>query len=497
MDDGLPHLAEEGASEAHLAREIRRAREAAGLSQAQLAVAVGYTREYVSRAEQASKGLVSANLVECIDQVLRADGMLVELHRQVKLERAKRRRPSGKHRADDKSSNPVGRDSSVAAPDPRQAQLGATRTGLAGSGRPSASRAAQPSVVDKSMQAGREGSANIREGSSPRSSEFAELFGVELSNLAAAMSPTGVSAAMLDAAERTVSTIHARFAAASPAELLPVVNDHLRVVTRLLGVAQPIAYRRRLCSVAGHLAGQRAWLMADLVGPDEADAWYEMAVQPAEEAEDGALLGWLRGAQSVVAFDRDDPVKALQLIRQGRHHVRHSDESPVTGWLHALEARAHARLGAASQSHAALDRARSRNWLVSDDSYRHGMDAQRGELSVDYYEGCSLLELGEGAAARRSFAIASNVLAPDRRKAHVVIQLHAAMTVVGEDPRHAVDSAVAAASELPEGYRIRPIVDRLQKIRRMAAASIPGSALAQIDQFVATGPAEPTSGNPA
>jgi len=53
---------------------IKRYRVAAGVSQTELANMVGYTREYVSRAERLSKGVPSAGLIEAIDRALGAGG---------------------------------------------------------------------------------------------------------------------------------------------------------------------------------------------------------------------------------------------------------------------------------------------------------------------------------------------------------------------------------------------------------------------------------------
>jgi tetratricopeptide (TPR) repeat protein len=79
------------AAEVTLAEEIRRRRLAAGLSQSDLANRVGYSREYVSRAERPSKGLASAELIGAIDEGLDADGVLVALHRDARADRVARR----------------------------------------------------------------------------------------------------------------------------------------------------------------------------------------------------------------------------------------------------------------------------------------------------------------------------------------------------------------------------------------------------------------------
>jgi transcriptional regulator with XRE-family HTH domain len=80
-----------GLPEAQLAREIRRRREAADLSYSELANIVGYSREYVSRAERPSKGLASSGLVAAIDVALQAGGALTALREHLQRQREHRR----------------------------------------------------------------------------------------------------------------------------------------------------------------------------------------------------------------------------------------------------------------------------------------------------------------------------------------------------------------------------------------------------------------------
>jgi transcriptional regulator with XRE-family HTH domain len=77
---------------AQLAEEIRRQRLAADLSHAQLAVKIGYSREYVRRAESPRKGLPSADLVRALDHALGADGALFALRQKAEAGRQARRR---------------------------------------------------------------------------------------------------------------------------------------------------------------------------------------------------------------------------------------------------------------------------------------------------------------------------------------------------------------------------------------------------------------------
>lgn len=83
--------ARSGVAEAELAQEIRQRRKVAGVSQAELANRVGYSREYVSRAERPSKGLVSEHLIARIDAELGADGALIALRAKAQRNRLARR----------------------------------------------------------------------------------------------------------------------------------------------------------------------------------------------------------------------------------------------------------------------------------------------------------------------------------------------------------------------------------------------------------------------
>ncbi|MDU0294297.1 helix-turn-helix transcriptional regulator [Saccharothrix longispora] len=77
-----------------LAREIRRRRTAAGLSQPQLAQKIGYTRQYVSLAERADHNLPSMEIVKALDHALHAEDALTALREQGKREQERQRQQS-------------------------------------------------------------------------------------------------------------------------------------------------------------------------------------------------------------------------------------------------------------------------------------------------------------------------------------------------------------------------------------------------------------------
>jgi tetratricopeptide (TPR) repeat protein len=313
---------------------------------------------------------------------------------------------------------------------------------------------------------------------------FGDTMGTEMADLALAMQPSGVSPALLEHVERTVAHIHGNFAKVPPTQLLPVVNEHLRWTTGRLKVSQTIAHRRQLCSIVGHLAGQRAWLMFDLRRVGEAESWYRIALDAAHEADEDSLSAWLLGGWSVIAFDVGRAREALTLLQRASQHADRTAHNPVAGWINALMARAHAADGDAVATRVMLTRIRERTWSIGEDTYRHGMDSRRGELNVDYYEGGSLLALGDNVAARHAFATALATQSDAHLKGRAVITLQVAMTHARENSLdQAADLAVSAWS-IPPDQRIGPITERVQQLRDAIAPAGKSGALDQIDQLL-------------
>ncbi|MDQ2587300.1 hypothetical protein CKY47_25610 [Saccharothrix yanglingensis] len=79
-----------------LAREIRRRRTEAGLSQPQLARKIGYTRQYVSLAERAGHNLPSAEVVRALDHALGTGGALMALREEGRNEQKRLRQQYGR-----------------------------------------------------------------------------------------------------------------------------------------------------------------------------------------------------------------------------------------------------------------------------------------------------------------------------------------------------------------------------------------------------------------
>src|SRR5690606_11118711 len=143
--------------------------------------------------------------------------------------------------------------------------------------------------------------------------------------------------ALIEMTSRDLDRIYAHLPAT---ELLPEVTRQLAKVVEYLGWPQPVDHRRRLCSVAGRLAGLRAWLHFDLADTRTANAWYALATDAAREAEDWSLLGWLHGGRSLIPFQRGQHHDALALVNAGRDLCPAGTDPAVHAWLTALQARA-------------------------------------------------------------------------------------------------------------------------------------------------------------
>ena len=293
-----------------------------------------------------------------------------------------------------------------------------------------------------------------------------EALGVDLLNLLRAMQGSRVSRPMLEETELAVLRFHQLYKELPPTELFPHVQQYQQAVTGLLAESQTIEVRRRLCSIAGHLAGLRAWLTFDLGDPTAAHVWYEAALKPAVEAEDEALAGWLFGGRSLIPSYSGDHAAALELIRRGQSHGSRGANVAVQAWLAALEARAHAGLGHATAFRQAQDLANNALDGSQPDERRHGMDYRHNRLDVSYYEGTSLVTLRQPGAAQPVLDAALAAQDPGHLKARSIVQLAMATT---HAQQREVDQACTVASQaldLPADQRIGPITQRAQDLLR-------------------------------
>jgi transcriptional regulator with XRE-family HTH domain len=129
----------------------------------------------------------------------------------------------------------------------------------------------------------------------------------------------------------------------SPAVLLGPVEGHLGTVARLLSGSLPETRYRKLCSLAGEIAGLAGWLTWDLEQRPATAGYFKAGLEAAKEADDHALGAYLVGSSVVQPAYRERPIARLKRL-QGRTHsfVRTSASPSTRAWLITLEAEAYA-----------------------------------------------------------------------------------------------------------------------------------------------------------
>lgn len=135
----------------------------------------------------------------------------------------------------------------------------------------------------------------------------------------------------------------------------------------LLEGRQPPGHTRELYLVTGYLCGVLANASFDLGHFTAAQTQARTAFLCAELAGHNGLRAWTRGMQALVAYWDDRPADCVALTVDGAQYEPESGTSTVR--LHALQARAHARLGDRHLTLAALERAeRARDQVVPPDA---------------------------------------------------------------------------------------------------------------------------------
>jgi len=318
------------------------------------------------------------------------------------------------------------------------------------------------------------------------SAAILELFGdQDLWQLARAMRASNVDAQMLDRMEVSVLRVHQVYASLAPIELFPRVQGRLLTVAELLQQPQPLTVRRRLCVIAGHLAGLRAWLTFDLGDHQAALAAYDQALEPAEEAGDDALCGWILGGKSLIPSYAGDPRAALEMVERGQSYTARSSNVTCQAWLAALEARAHAGMDSARDYRTAQDRA---NAVASETRLaerRHGMDFDGKELSLSYYEGTSLATLCESRAAQPVLQEALRVQGSGHLKARSIVRIALATTYVQQSEIEEACRLAGTALEIPAEQRIGPIAQRVSDLRAQLAPWRTTAAVKDLDEQLA------------
>lgn len=275
----------------------------------------------------------------------------------------------------------------------------------------------------------------------------------------------------LTRAEEACARLDTSYAGRSPAVVLPEISVLLRKAVRAMREPQTVDHRRRLCALAGRLAGLRAWLLFDLADHRSADLWYEAAIQAAREAEDHALGGWLLGARSLIPSYQHNHRAALDLIACGQAIVEGSGDKTVKTWLNALEARSRAGMHDLAQFRTARRHAERLVARTALAERRHGMDFDGDTLDLTYYTGSSYLLLRQPEAASTFLRESIRKLPPAHAKATAILLLGLATAAA---QRHDVDEAgelMCQALATARNQPIMPILLRARELRNQLPTS--------------------------
>lgn len=284
-----------------LAAEIRRRRRAAGLSQRELALRCGYTREYVSLAERPGGNIPSRELVRAVDNALGADGELLDLRSRAKFAQQSFREDVAESSDNDRSDMPR-----------RTFVLVGLANGLF-----------------------------LQRGDAPASRSVAEPLADQL---------------------QTVATVYRNAYSTVPAhQLYGAVHEHLNLVLSLRPGDQASPVRKKLLTTTGEMAALAMPLLGlDLGRWAEAGQYLEVAFRAAREAEniDLETVVWACRAFHA-AYGTADLETGRDFADEAIAMGRNGATATTRGWVAAVASERHADLGDSAASLQRLDLARA------------------------------------------------------------------------------------------------------------------------------------------
>jgi transcriptional regulator with XRE-family HTH domain len=436
---------------ADLAREIRRRRKAAGLSQPKLAKRLGYTHQYVSLAERIGQNLPSQELVRALDAALNADGALLALREQAKAEQRARR-----HTSD------------VALTSPRQ----------------------ESSTFDYRMAIARVGKSSpltLRKIPSPYkqitttpSREEISMAADESASFGNWIAGTNVDTDVLDQMDTDVSDIARRYLFEPPATIFSKTLQARKQVFELIASKQPPRLTIRLYKVAGQLCGLLAHISADLGYGHAANTHARTALRCAELGEYPHLVGYVRWVQSNVAYWNGEFDVAAELVETA---TRSAPKTGITQLrLASQRARIEARRNRVSDVRAALSQVEKVPTVP--------LIEEQGDFSFTagkaaYYASEAHRELGDAAsldAAVRWAEISITELSgqPDARTSTSLIaaaRFDLARAHLARGNLDAVsEQIVPILSETNSGFRTVPVITRARDLQKLLSVGKPAEA---------------------
>lgn len=445
----------DGVSSAHdrLAEQIRRLRRHAGLSQSQLAALIGYSPQYVSLAERASKGLPSAAVVRAIDNALDAAGSLIRLRDHAESEQFEQ----------------------------RHAVAGLAESLADGVGRAAAPR-------------GRDGMGRLLakhdDGSRPGFEADSVLVTAadESSRFLSLAESTNVGELTVDQMHIDVRRVaHLYLKAPTWPMFLRICALRDRAFALLQGRQRP-AQTQELYAVSGWALTMLAWMSVDLGRPDSAEDHARTAWACAVNADHNGLRAWVRATQHTAAFWQSDYARAAEYAADGLRYATGTARTFLAS-AHALDL---ARNGQADLARDALTQAQdAADRTEPNDEIGGPFTCARDRAASLWSDAYLAMGATDNALGLARDAVAAFEATPPEQRNGGSERMTRVQVVKAYIQRRELDGAADALAPVlatPSEHRVRPLVHRVSEVGTMVTAA--GVASAQVARGMTAGVAE-------
>lgn len=287
--------------------------------------------------------------------------------------------------------------------------------------------------------------------------------------LADALGHSNIAPHVLDLLESSVIRVAQTYSTVPPPSLFEWGRTRLAAVVTLLRGSQPVVQRRRLCSIAGQLAGLRAWLAHDMHEPVSATSFYRVAATAAREAEDEALYAWVLGNHSRIPSYEGKPRAALTLIEEARERAEGYASPVARAWLLAQASRAYSVLNDHAAGGRALVQAERTLDAASTDAIDEIVYFDGGRLAA--FVGHHHLLAGRPAVAEEQLRASLSRLKPEQIKHLVLTRLDLASALIAQGELAEACEQATAALTIPAEQMIDLTVQRARRLRGQVAAN--------------------------
>lgn len=413
---------------AELAREIRRRKQAAGLSNAELAAMLGYTRQYVGYAERPSRGLPSEPLVTALDTALEAGGVLVTLHARAVSARDGRRAVATQ--TSESARSVTGSEG--------QPEAGAAQSVTSATAMPGASADGMPFNADMQRRVFLASAAAAGVGAAAPESLARLLEGISTGL------PRRVGTSDVEAVEAAADAYMGFDLARSGNLAATVARSALAWSTELLEGVMTGATRERLSSAIGLLADRLGWSIYDSGSEGTAGRILTFALDHSARGADRDLRAHVMLDLSTVMTDSGYPRDGVDILRAALGDERISAAERAN--LHAVCARHCASAGQRDSGlrHASL----ALEELGGNNGVRGPGWSRKITYSPGHHDsalGLALFALEDSVRAREHLNLAMSALDKGRTRTGLRCRIRLAVLDLREGER---------ATGEAEGYRV-------------------------------------------